>query len=311
MPLVQLGPFVFSSGWNPREIGGPTHRSYVVEHPTPNAEGGPVEYLGSQQPTYQLAGFLTNLGGQLSGAGAVISGWDGFVAHDADTAKDFLLGLRSGAQLLMIESTASPTGGIARWYENDFFFIRSMQFGYEAGRAYPYYPYSIELHRSNTSGRSYTESGSTATDMGAIAGNYISGYIYASYLSGIRPGGETLVGLGIFLRSAASGSIKLAIYNGNDDSRTVETRSQNVHSGWNYFSLLPTFTTVSGRHYWLAMKGNVNSTSGFTIGRGTVGTNAGFSRQSGTPYTDTFPATFAPGTLSGTQPWSLGIAMVV
>lgn len=324
MPTIQLGPFVFTDAdftsgltttWAPAAVEGPLRSTYVIEHSTPNAEGGPVEYLGSRQSTIQLRGFLTNFPTVLSGAGAVVSGplTAPSFAMDADTARDFLLGLRSGAQIVRIESNASPVSGIARWYVNDFYFITNIQIGYERGRAYPYYPYTIELRQANTSGRSYTESGSvTSNNIPTIAGNYLSGYLWGNYLSGYRPKGETLVGIGVFLNSATSGRLRLAVYDGTDDSFQVGTHRQTVHSGWNWFPLRPTFTTVSGRAYWLAIMGSAADTSGFTVARGTTATNAGFSRQSGLGFeTGLWPATLAFGTLSGSQPWSIGISMVV
>lgn len=303
MPRIILGSFVFVSGdvisqaaqWGypPTRITGPFRESHVVEHVVPALEGGVTEYLGSRQSTYRIEGFLaprddTNPPLTTSPAGSVLSG-AGFVAVNADEAKDFLQGLRSGAQLLTIESTASGLSNqpIQVYYEHDFFMVTSMTFGFEAGRAYPYYPYTIELLRHFK--RTYGQSSGLTAAAAEADGTYFSGYIRGWDLASASgsPKGETLVGIGLYSPSAASGNAKVAVY----DASTLRTQSasQPVKSGWNYFPLRPTFTTVSGTVYTLAFKGDATSTSGFTVGSRT-GAAGDQTYVSGVTYSDAFPA---------------------
>lgn len=305
---VIFGPFVFSSGYNPTHIGGPQRDTHLVEHQVPGAEGGVTEYVGSMQPKYQIRGFLAPNTEVFNGtAGAVLSG-AGYVAINADDSLAFLTGLRgSGANLLRIESTSSNYSGYAVLYENDFFYMDKVTFAQEAGRTYPYYPYSIELRRAST--RTYGQSsGTTQFSLGSRA--YFSGYAAAfTWRSGFYQGG-LVIGLGFYAVTVSSGSARMAIYNmsgpqGTTQGLVAQTASQGVTSGWNYFPIRPILLTMnSGNFYSIGLMSNIGGDSGFTTRMIDVAGSSGTSSyQSGVIYNSGFPDPLVAGNslVSGIQ----------
>ena len=305
---VAFGPFVFSSGYNPTHIGGPQRDTHLVEHQIPGLEGSIVEYLGSPQSRYQLKGFLAPNTEVFNGtAGAVLSGTS-YVALNADDSLAFLTGLRgSGANLLRIESTSTNYSGYPVLYEQDFFYIEKATFGFEAGRSYPYYPYSIDCRRAST--RTFGQSsGTTQFSLGSRA--YFSGYAAAfTWRSGFYQGG-LVIGLGFYARTVASGSARMAIYNmsgpqGTTQGLVAQTASQPVASGWNYFAIRPVLLTMnSGNFYSIGLMSNIGSDSGFTVNNIDAGATSGTaSYVSGVIYNSGFPDPLTAGNslVSGIQ----------
>jgi len=297
MPLIQLGPYTFSSGFNPTIIEGPVITPNVVEHATPQRLGSVTEILGYRQPTIQLDGFLAPLTDLISGVvGAVLSGTS-YIAVHADDAHDFILGLRSGAQPLQIQSTDEYLSGLGpTMFENDFFFMGDVTVAMEGGRAYPYYPYSITLVRAYPRGYG-NSSGLLLADQSAIplalSGAYLSGYIRAWRLISGTPQGVTVAGLGAYCPSAlggnGSGLMKLAVYNSGRVLQ-IQTASQIIHSGWNYFPVRPTYTATSGAQIILAMKGTAPNNSWFGFADRSGGLDESY--ESGITYSNDFPSTF-------------------
>lgn len=312
MPSINnaiFGPYVFSSGYNPTHIGGPNRDTYLVEHAIPASEGGIVEYVGSPQPTYQIRGFISPPdGGAYNGvASAVLSG-AGYVGINADDSLAFLTGLRgSGANLLRIESTSTNYSGYPVLYENDFFYIHKLTFAVEAGKTYPYYPYSMECRRAST--RTFGQSsGTTQFQLGSRA--YFSGYAAAfTWRSGFFQGG-LLIGLGFYAVTVASGSARMAVYNvsgpqGTSQGLVAQSASQAVTSGWNYFPIRPILLAMtSGNFYSIGLMSNITGDSGFTTRMIDAGATSGTSSyQSGITYSNGFPDPLAAGNslVSGIQ----------
>ena len=312
MPLVSLGPFTFSSGWNPTKIDGPKRDSYLVEHAIPGREGGIPEYLGSPQPTWQLKGFLApNPDAPTGVAGAQLSG-SGYVGLSPDSAMNYLKNLRgSGVSLLKIESTYSMMSGVQVFYENDFYYVSKMTFGLEAGRGFPYYPYGIDLKRASY--RTFgNNSGTTVWPGTLVSGNvagYLSGYMIAYNLpagSGAPTTTALLVGIGVYALAAASGNIQLGIY--QTASLQAQSAVQPITSGWNYFPVNPSFTVSSGTVYTLALIGTSTGASGWVLA---CAAETGFSQYiaSGRSFTSGFPAT-QPTTFPNASGYALDIVMV-
>lgn len=298
MPIFRLGPFSFSGlggqsgSYDPQVIEGPAVDSYVAEHQIPGREGGIVEYLGSRQPSYTIRGFITPRDKSTDNAGVIFSGVGTAIALNAEQTKDTLLKLKgSGALLVQIESTYTNISGYRILYENDFFFIQQLTFGYEAGKGYPYYPYTMVLHRASP--RIYgNQSGVTAY----TPTPYFSGYVRIFRLrSGSWPIGETINSLGFYAQSVASGNAKMAVYPdfGGGDPLTVqgESLSQPINSGWNYFPIRPSFVATSGIRYDIAIKSDATNTSGWVM-QTTVFTESGESFVSGVTYGANFPSPY-------------------
>lgn len=274
MPIFQIGPFVFVSGNTfasgqgraPTDILGPDRGAHVVEHVVPGRTGGIIEALGQRQNTYQIRGFLAPRETIADSAGTYLSGAS-YYSVNADTAKTLLTALRlSGSLAVKIESTYSMLSGYPIFFENDMFYINDMTFGMEPGRGYPYYPYTIELHR--TTPRSYGNSSGAATY--APAGTYFSGYVRMFRIrSGAWPLGETINTIAIYAQSVASGNAKVAVYPdfGGGDPLTVQgqSASQPICSGWNYFSIQPSFVASSGKRYNIAIMSDATSSLGWQL----------------------------------------------
>ena len=271
LPLAQLGPFIFSSGaTNPAKIDGQKRTNYVIEHEVPGAEGGQIEYVGSQQPTYRLQGFFAPLGDVLTSggiAGAVVSG-QSTVALSPEGSISYFVGQKgSGAQLLQLESTWSRQSGNMVLYENDFFYISNETFAIEKERGYPYYPYTLDLMRA--SWKSYGQSSGLSSVFPSVSGFYFSGYAYTWQQQAGFAQGETIIGLGVYVVTVSSGNARLALLSGNYQANVntvIATASQQVHSGWNYFPVNPSYTTTSGQYYQLGFMGDATNTSGYTVG---------------------------------------------
>lgn len=320
MPQFRYGPFDFVysgaySGYGPTEVRGAGRQMYVVEHAIPAKEGGVIEYLGSQQSTYQLKGFIVQQEGG-STANLVLSG-TAYVAINADDAKDFLKALRgSGIQLLLIESTYSNMSGYQNLYENGFFQIEKLTLALEAGRSYPYYPYAIDLRGATPA--TYGNSSGTAGFSG-LAGKYYSGYIYAWQMGGTTSGavtnGEIINTVGIYVNSVASGNLKVAVYSGSSlasgsNSLAFQTQPQAVHSGWNYFPIRPSFQSKSAVNYIYAFAGDAANSSGFVVAMfDTAGLPFDSGVESGIGFSSAFPTTFAQ--LSGNSNSGQNIDIVV
>lgn len=309
---VRLGPFRFDVR-NPQSLQGPEIDTYVVEHQVPGREGGVVEYVGSRRKIYTLRGFLSPSEILTDRAASILSGV-ALININVDQAKDALLGLKgSGTLLLKFESTYSSFSGYAVLYENDFFFIRNLTFGFEAGKSYPYYPYSIQL--LGASPRQFGNSG-IGSDW-SPTNLYFSGYIIGfSQRSGQYTSGETINSVGFYISAINSGNAKVAIYNqvGGAGTLQAESASQAVHSGWNWFPLRPSFTTLNDVLYTICMKADVAGVGGFTI-RGidsSVYSNVSGNQsyQSGISYGPAFPSSFIPGTFANVSGFALSLNMV-
>ena len=304
------GPYAFVasgtvSGYAPTAIGGPNRQSYVIEHQVPAREGGVMEYLGSEQPRYSLKGFVSpSQNGPFNGTAAAVLSGSAYVSVNADDAKNFLVNLRgSGAQLLRIESTSSNMSGYMDLYENGFFYIEKMTFGFEAGRTYPYYPYGIDLRGASIS--TYGSSSGINTFAGDAVG-YFSGILRAFkavYFTNGMTKTAPLMALGLYAKSVASGNAMTAVYDdASPPNLLAASASQAVHSGWNYFPLRPSVSggvLISGTSYWFAFLSDSTSASGwatlYNIHLAEPISNA----QSGVAY-GSFPATMTlQGTLSG------------
>ena len=322
IPQAQLGPFyfgpnAFTSGYGhlPTKIDGAERDSYVIEHEIPGREGGIVEYLGSKQPTYKIQGFLTNNNDLLYGPAGYYCSGATVGSLIADDAKAFLQGLRgSGLVLLKLESTYSNYSGYANLYENDFFYIKNETFAMEAGRGYPYYPFTFDLIR----GSYKTYGNSSGTTLWNTGDNpYFSGYIIAwQQISGFAQG-ETINNLGIQVNSVASGHMSLALYRSSDYHLLAQSTVQNVHSGWNYFQLNPSYQTSSGTAYVYAVVSDIATQSGITVlqydkfGTGITSYQSGyFMYVSGIGAYAGFPAIFAPGTFNEVSGSILNMVMV-
>jgi hypothetical protein len=321
MPAFQLGPYQFTfsgasnfSGNPPTEVRGPDRSAYVTEHQVPALEGGVVEYVGSQQPTYQVKGFVApSQDGPFNGTAAYILSGKGYLAVSADDARAFLQGLRgSGAQLLLIESTASMQSGYQQFYENGFFFITKQTFGMEAGRSYPYYPYALDL--KGASPATYGNSSGVTTwpglSLSGTGSRYLSGYYLQWGLLASQVNASVVVNtLGAYIQTVASGSLRLGIYDASTGGLLAQTAPQAVHSGWNYFPINPAFTTVSGRSYHLALMGTATSASGYTIASFDTLSPALMSIASGLAFSDGFPST-EPIFFGSTSGYSYDFVMV-
>lgn len=272
MPIFRLGPFSFSGlggqsgSYDPQAIEGPAVDSYVAEHQVPGREGGIVEYLGSRQPSYTIRGFITPRDKSTDNAGVIFSGPGTAIALNAEATKDTLLKLKgSGALLVQIESTYTNVSGYRILYENDFFFIQQLTFGYEAGKGYPYYPYTMVLHRASP--KTYGNSSGIATY--APTGTYFSGFIRLMQLrSGAWAVGETINSLGFYAQSVASGNAKMAVYPDigvGTVAPVAQSLSQPVNSGWNYFPIRPSFITTSGHQYHIAIKSDTTNSLGWQL----------------------------------------------
>lgn len=299
LPLAQLGPYIFSSGaTNPKAIDGQKRTNYVREHEIPGSEGGQIEYVGSQQPTYRLQGFFAPLGDVLTSggiAGAVVSG-QSTVSLSPEGSISYFVGQKgSGAQLLQLESTWSRQSGNMVLYENDFFYISNETFAIEKERGYPYYPYTLDLMRA--SWKSYGQSSGVATFPG-VSGVYLSGYTYFWTQSGGFAQGETIIGLGVYASTVASGNAAVALFSGSAAPTfhlIVASASQMVHSGWNYFPLNPSFTTKSGQSYTFGFIGDATNTSGYTLAiLDAAGTSGTQSNLNGAIFANGFSAGYSP-----------------
>jgi hypothetical protein len=304
LPAQSLGSYMFTSGYNTTKIDGPKRTSNIIEHEIPGREGGIVEYLGSKQPQYKIQGFLAPSNDVFGGpAGAAFQG-SGYVPLTPEAAMGYLNGMRvSGASLFKVESSWSRFSGVPVYYENDFFFIDSITFAMEAGRGYPYYPYTIDLMRA-----SYRTFGcnSGTTTLPSNSGNYMSGYMrmwQMAQLGGSTSGlplGGTIIGLGVYCPSAASGNLRVGIYSGSATNGAVTSQSppQPVTSGWNYFPVYPALAAQSGYGYTLMIEGDATNSSGYTIGLFDAGgTDSGV--QSGATFAST-------GSIQPTLSTSLG-----
>jgi hypothetical protein len=300
LPLAQLGPYVFSSGAsNPKAMDGQKRTNYVIEHEVPGAEGGQIEYVGSQQPTYRLQGFFAPLNDSLTSggvAGFVISGQSGVTLSPEGSISYFVGQKGSGAQLLQLESTWSRQSGNMVLYENDFFYLTDETFAIEKERAYPYYPYTLDLMRATW--KSYGQSSGISSVFPSVSGFYFSGYAYTWQQQAGFAQGETIIGLGVYVPTVASGNARVALFSGNYQSNVntvIASAAQRVHSGWNYFPVNPSYTTTSGQYYVLGFMGDATNTSGFTVGildtAGTSGTSTPAPNQD---FTLGFPTGLSP-----------------
>lgn len=317
----QFGPFAFTfsgtfSGNPPIDIKGPDRASYVVEHQIPAREGGIVEYVGSQQPTYQIRGFLSpSQDGPFNGTSTLVLSGTSYITLNADDSLSTLRGLRgSGAQVLTIESTNA-----GQLYENGLFFISKATFGFEAGRSYPYYPYTLDLKGSSAA--TYGNSSGSSNFVGYPPGHLlgaVSGYIFMWQMAGGSGAtrGEVINTLAINILSASSGNVKVAVYSGSFFSGAAlvaQSAPQAVRSGLNYFPIRPSFTSKSGYAYILAFAGDAISNSGYTLGfTDNTGVNPDSSVQSGIGFSSAFPATLVPlsGAAAGVSGQQLDIFMV-
>lgn len=297
--LVSLGPFSFSSGYTPQSIEGPSRESYIVEHAIPGREGGITEYVGSRRAGYQIRGFLAPNNDTIGGPAASVLSGTVYTAVDSDASKDFLIPLKaSGAQLFKVESIAM-VNGVRYMYENDFFYIENLTFGYEAGRGYPYYPYSMTLRGAST--KTFGQSSGTA-ELSLATRAYFSGYAAAfTWRSGFYQG-ALVIALGFYANAIASGSARMAIYNmsgpqGTSQGLVAQSASQPVHSGWNYFPIRPLLLTMaSGNFYSIGLMSNIVSDSGFTVRNIDAAATSGTSSyQSGIIYSSGFPDPLAAG----------------
>ena len=310
-PEVSLGPLTFTSGYAPKAIDGPKREMYVLEHEIPGLEGGIVEYLGSRQPTYRLQGFFAPLNDVFNGPSASVLSGAAYVPVTPDAAAAYLMGLRgSGVLLLQVESTWSQYSGYSVWYDQDFYYIKSVNVAMEAGKGYPYYPYTIDLLRASTTMYGNT-SGVTpfAPVSGATSGAYFSGYVIGWFLpSGAgSPQGETIKTLGVYAATVASGSLAMAVYT-HSGAMLGQSALQAVASGWNYFPLNPAFATTSGAGYYFALMGSATSASGYSLLSDS--SNGTYSFQSGVPLTSGFPTIFSPQLFSFVASYNLDTVMV-
>ena len=267
----------------------------------PGAEGGITEYLGHPQRSTQLRGFLTH--SDLDVAGAIWSGalW---MPMNADQMKDHLLNIQvSGPQLLKIESTLSPISGQQIFYANEFYHIQNVTFGYEAGHLYPYYPYTLDLHRART--RNYGNSSGVGALGSPIRG---SGYVQNFELRSGRPQGEFVVGMALYAAAADSGVTgRVGVYSALN--LVAQSHSSPINSGWNYFPVRPTFRTVSGTIYQLAFKTDATTLGQFNIGGIDIPTELTTGFQSGV-FSSGFPLTYAPGTFDVVSGYQYAVYMV-
>ena len=312
---VRLGPFRFST-YNPQVIAGPNREAYIVTHQVPGKEGGIVEYLGLAPKDYTIRGFLTPRQILTDASASILSGV-AVVNLTSDDAKDALIGLQgSGALLLKFESTYSNYSGYPVLFENDFFFIRNLNFGLEAGKIYPYYPYTLGLQRATP--RLFGFSGITA-DWNPT-GMYFSGYIIGvtnNLIDNLKTSGNTVNSLGFYASAINSGNAKMALYRqvGATGSLLVETASQAVHSGWNWFPVNPSHQTSAGvSNYTLCIKSDAAGVGAWTVrGRDSSvdANNANTqSYQSGVSYGPAFPSTFQPGTFASASGFGMSLQMV-
>ena len=321
LPLVAWGPVTFTSGYSPSKIDGPVRTENVIEHQIPAREGGIVEYLGSKQPTYSIKGFLAPTPDNMASgvALAVLSGY-GYYGLNPDDAMHYLQGLRgSGAQLLRLESTWSNYSGYPVLYENDFFYATSMTFAMEAGRGYPYYPYTIDLMRASAStyGNSSGNSSLTNDSTGDASGAYISGYIrgYTYFAATGFPKTAPLIGMGFYaLAVHGTYNASLAIAGITSGGPILAyTASQTVTSGLNYFPLGPTTTLQSGLSYNLLIQSDAPNNGAFALGYTDAGPTGLSSLQSGQVYSKSlspWAVGFLPGTLAGMSGYAIDVFVV-
>jgi hypothetical protein len=297
MPQFRYGGYDFTfsgaySGYGPKEIRGPDRTSFVVEHQIPAREGGVIEYLGSQQSTYQWKGFIVQSENSSGIAALVLSG-NSYIAVNADDAKDFIKAMRgSGVQLMLIESTYSNGSGYQNFYEQGFFQIEKVTLALEAGRSYPYYPYGIDFR-----GVTPTVHGNTSASVSLttpISGNYFSGYITVIFMNSGYALSETLNTLGFFAQTIASGNAKMAFYASND-LLLAQTAPTAIHSGWNYLPIRPSTSGLSGDVARIAIKSDSSSISGWTLATvDTTNTIIAFNGEvSGQAYTAAWPASLS------------------
>lgn len=300
----QLGPlFLTTLGWNPQIINGRNIEAYVVEHAVPGKIGGIVEFMGARQPTFEIRGFITPREIITDNAAQIVSGRL-YVGIQADEAIRHLRAIGgSGAILLRIESNYTSFSGYQSWYENDIYQVRSISVGYEPAKAYPYYPYTINLVRIDPATYGNSSGGSDWTAGG-------SGYIRSWQLrsgGSASPRGETINTLGVYFSSATSGNAKLAIYNASN-SLQAQSPSQAIYSGWNYFPIRPGIETSSGVEYKLAIKTDLPTGAGGSLMRYWPGDSTTSGREqfeSGVAYADAFPATYSPSTSVSGQAFNI------
>jgi len=301
MPQFRYGPIdiTFSgtgnfSGNPPTQVKGPDRDMYQIEHQIPAREGGIMEYLGSKQPTYQIKGFVSpSQDGPFNGTSMMLLSGTGYVPQNADDSKQDLFLLRgSGANILLIESTASMQSGYQQFYENGFFLIEKSTFGFEAGHTYPYYPYSIDFHGASPSYLNGFSGGTTVwPGMSLAGGGYVSGFMLTFFNVGAMTLNATVNTIGVYVLSVSSGSMAVGVYNGITDSLAAQSAPQLVHSGWNWFPLRPSYTTASGRNDVFGILGTATNSSGLTIGGTDQGsTNVGEVVFSGHPIQSGFPS---------------------
>ena len=283
---VDLGPLNISSGILPTDILGPSQDNYVIEHTTPQKLNPHLEYVGFKQPRQQIRGFFApTFNSKNSNAGAILSG-GGFVGSNADEMRTELINMRaSGLQLLRIRS-ADGSGHI---YNNEWYCITNISMAFAAAKAYPYYPYTINLLRATP--RAF---GNNSGTLDWTAG--FSGFIRTwQLLSGQTPIGYDVVGLGMLVDIVTSGNAKMAVYD-SGNSLVVETSVQVVYSGWNYWQLKPGFTAVSGHQYKIAVKADIRSGNAFHMQyQAAAADSSGREQsQSGIPFVNPFPNTYVP-----------------
>jgi hypothetical protein len=286
-PEVSLGPLTFTSGYAPKAIDGPKRDMHLLEHEIPGREGGIVEYLGSNQPTYRLQGFFAPLNDVFNGPSASVLSGAAYVPVTPDAAAAYLMGLRgSGVLLLQVESTWSQYSGYSVWYDQDFYYIKSVNVAMEAGKGYPYYPYTIDLLRAST--LTYGNSSGTNVWTGT-SGGYLSGFVFAWYQSSGWAKGETINTMGVYVAAVSSGSLRVAIYDHVGPTLQAQSAVAPAASGWNYFPLQPSFTTTSGTGYYLAVMGDQPSalTLELLVASGAASIPVFIS---GTPFLSGFPS---------------------
>jgi hypothetical protein len=121
-----------------------------------------------------------------------------------------------------------------------------------------------------------------------------------------------VIGLGVYIPTVASGHARLAIYSGLVTFKLVAaSASQNVHSGWNYFPINPSFRAVSGQNtYSLALMGDVSNTSGYTLLQNDTSGGVTFTYDTGYAFASGFPASWSP-TFPGVSGNNPNLVMVV
>lgn len=283
---VDLGPLNISSGILPTNILGPSQDNYVVEHLTPQKLNPHMEYIGFRQPRQQIRGFFAPTGdARDSPAGGILSG-AGFFVADADDMREELINMRaSGLQLLRIRS-ADGSGHI---YNNEWYCITNISMAFAAAKAYPYYPYTINLLRATP--RAFGNNSGTADWTAGFSG-FIRSWQLVSGQTTIE---YDVVGLGMLVDIVTSGNAKMAVYD-SGNALVVETSVQVVYSGWNFWQLRPGFTAVSGHQYKIAVKADIESGNAFHMQylATSIGSSGREQSESGITFSDNFPTTYTP-----------------